>query len=144
MEKAIERYTYDEYKDTCSDVRDFYESLDLSKLDESDLKKINILKDTWVEYCWRFVSLSYYGEERAIVTSKIFEISNSIKNEQIREENLKFAYQYVIELTYEDVIYGNEKETINKSLESIGLFSMDTYESYCEQVESLKMILKRK
>ena len=141
MEK--EKYTYEKYKDSCSDVKYFIESIDLSKLEKDDLDIIDYLKDAWVNYEWRFVNLDYYGDERKLETAEIFKASNNIKEENTKEKALKFAYNYLLGMIDDDIIYGREREEINKLLESVGVLNIENYLTYREQVKALKMTFKK-
>ena len=143
MKKTEEMFTYEEVKDYCSNIKELFENLELSEISEEDLKKINTLKDAWVNYEFKYISLSYLGDERPEKTCELFIISNSIENKNIKEKLLEYAYNHIDNMRYEDIFFGGEFDKINNLLVSKGLLDIDSYISYLDQVKSLKMILNK-
>ena len=128
MGKVKIKYTYKKYKNYLGEIRDFFESLDMSNLNETDLRKIDLLKDVWTEYLFECVCdvPCHLGDERVGMTIRIFKISNSVEDKNIHDSLMNFAYLYMLGMK-EDVFWPFEEEKLNKSLKDIELISIDEF-----------------
>ena len=139
MEKEEKHYDYEEWKDYSSDIKLFFESFDLSKLNAEDLSKIDILKDAWINYYFKCVDLSYTGSNRPLQTVNLFKISNSVTDEETRKKFIKFAYDYIIEMRDEDIFDGGEPEKIDELLRTSEFPTLDEYLTFESAAKQLRL-----
>ena len=128
MENNI-KYTYEENKEYMKDIRIFFESLDLTQLTKEDLSKIDMLKEEWTEYYFKYLSpsSSLASEEMITKTVDLFTLSNSIEDKNNKNELLDFTYSYIALLKDEYIFSFSEKEGIDNKLNKVGLLTIDKY-----------------
>ena len=120
------------------DIKDFFEELDTFNLDRADLVKLDELKDTWTGFDYRFVIASYYGTGEELLTKvgEIFALSNSVEDENVKEQLLDYAYNYIAELKEAEIYNPLIEEGIDETLLEMGLFDVDGYFINKEQLEN--------
>lgn len=131
----MKKYSYEEMK---GDIKDFFEELDTFNLDRADSVKLDELKDTWAEFDYRFVTASYYGLEEELLTKvgEIFDLSNSVEDEDLKEQLLDYAYNYIAELKEVGIYDPSIEEGIDETLLEMGLFDVDGYFINKDQLEN--------
>ena len=132
MEKI--KHTFEESKNSMSDVRDFFEGLNISQLGRADLIRLDILKDMWANYYFEFDDATYCGNERPNKSIELFVMANSMEDTTVKALILDYTYDYIAGLS-DEVFSFSESRDVNKMLNEVGLLNIADHYTTKKQIE---------